>query len=67
MRAAQARVTWDDFSALLQARIPARDLLAPGGFAFGVVRLKGRRMIATDSPRLRAYLTGVGLFEMPNN
>lgn len=64
-RAAQDRVTWDDFRALLERGIPARDLLTPAGFAFGVTVISGRRLLVTDSPRLRAYLTGPGLFEMP--
>jgi len=65
LRAAQCRVTWDDFKALLDAGIPAAALLATDGFSFGVARLNGRRMLVTQNPRLRAYLNGPGLFDLP--
>lgn len=65
-RVAQDRVTWDDFKSLLDARIPADELVTLAGFTFGIVHIRGRRMIVTAEPRLRAYLSGPGIFAMPS-
>lgn len=66
MRAAQLRVRWDHVQALLNRGVPMREIVRPGGvMTFGVVTIQGREMIVTEDARLRAYLCGPGLFQMP--
>lgn len=62
--AAQRRVTWAHYRALLDHGVPPQDL-ARGGFTFGVATIQGREMVVTEDARLRAYLTGPGLFALP--
>ncbi len=61
---AKRRVEWRHFAALLQAGIPARDLVR-GGFTFGIAIIQGREYVATNDPRLRSYLYGTGIFKFP--
>lgn len=61
---AQRRVGWRHYRAMLDQGIPGRDL-ARGGLTFGVVTIQGREMVVTEDARVRAYLTGPGLFKMP--
>ena len=59
------RVEWRHFNALLQFGVPAWDLYAEGDFTFGIATIQGREYIATDDPRLRSYLQGIGIFKFP--
>jgi len=66
MRAAQLRLEWRHVQALMQRGVPLSAMLRPGGrLTLGVVRIAGREMIVTDDARMRAYLSGPGLFAMP--
>lgn len=66
------RIRWHHLKALLDYGIPMRDLFdttdrpAWGRFKFGVITIKGRELIFTDDPRLRAWLHGPGLFKFPD-
>lgn len=61
---AQRRVTWAHYRAMLDQGIPSRDMVR-AGLTFGVVTIQGREMVVSEDHRLRAYLTGPGLFKMP--
>lgn len=63
----QRRIRWRHLRTLLEYGIPMRDLLDTGtcAFRFGVVTIRGRELIFTDDPRLRAWLHGPGLFKFP--
>jgi hypothetical protein len=50
---------------MLAQGIPIRDLVRGGLFTFGIAVVAGREMIATDDARLRGYLSGPGLFALP--
>ena len=62
---AERRVQWRHFKALLDAGIPARDLIGDQHLTFGIVTIHGREMLVTDDARLRSYLHGPALFAMP--
>ena len=64
---ASRRVEWRHYRALLDQGIPGLDLARNGAFTFGIVRIKGREMLVTEDARLRAYMTGPGMFAMPGS
>lgn len=66
-RAAQRNVTWEHYRAMLDQGIPGTDLVHGGLFTFGVVTVMGREMLVTEDRRLRGYLSGPGLFKMPQS
>ncbi len=65
MYRAQARVQWRHVQAMLDQGVPMADMVGPGLLKFGIVRIGGREMVVTEDARLRAYLTGPGLFALP--